>query len=158
MKPEFDRRYEKAVQLLEQTPEDKQNQRIKLGPAIAKRDYAIFALFIGTGLRITELVGINTLDIKFYNNKFADNTVISLTDDLTNVDTTMTSAQVEIYNDYTKVFGVTISGVVYTSAWDPQVTTVQIDNNTYYNFDGKSNVTGTNYAYTYDTSAAGNEK
>ncbi len=61
----LDRRYEKAVQLLEQTPEDKRNQRIKLGPAIAKRDYAIFALFIGTGLRITELIGINTLDIKW---------------------------------------------------------------------------------------------
>lgn len=101
---------------------------------------------------------VNTLDIKFYNNKFDDNTAISLTDDLTNVDTTMTAAQVEIYNDYTKVFGVTTSGVVYTSAWDPQVTTVEIDYNTYYNFDGKSSATGTNYAYTYDTSAAGNEK
>ncbi len=111
---------------------------------------------IATGL--IKDCNVNTLDIKFYNNKFDDNTAISLTDDLTNVDTTMTAAQVEIYNDYTKVFGVTTSGVVYTSAWDPQVTTVEIDYNTYYNFDGKSSVTGTNYAYTYDTSASGNEK
>ena len=107
---------------------------------------------IATGL--IKDCNVNTLDIKFYNNKFADNTAIALTDDLTNVDTTMTAAQVEIYNDYTKVFGVTTSGVVYTSAWNPQVTAVEIDNNTYYNFNGKSNPTGTNYAYNYITSTA----
>ena len=34
---------------------------------IMKRDYAIMMLFFGTGLRVSELVGIDTYDIDFYN-------------------------------------------------------------------------------------------
>lgn len=54
-----------AEETLKTMPEEKRNQRIKLAPAVVKRDIAIISLFLGTGLRISELVGINTLDVKW---------------------------------------------------------------------------------------------
>jgi len=41
--------------------------QIKRHNKILKRDYAIMMLFLGTGLRVSELVGIDTGDIDFYN-------------------------------------------------------------------------------------------
>lgn len=61
----FELEYENAKKLYIDTPEDKRTRRIIVGPAIVKRDLAIFLLFLGTGLRISELVGINTLDVKW---------------------------------------------------------------------------------------------
>lgn len=61
----FELEYENAKKLYMDTPEDKRTRRIIVAPAIVKRDLAIFHLFLGTGLRISELVGINTLDIKW---------------------------------------------------------------------------------------------
>lgn len=40
---------------------------IKRHKRIEKRDYAILMLFFGTGIRVSELVGIDVLDIDFYN-------------------------------------------------------------------------------------------
>lgn len=40
----------------------------KLNKHCSKRDYAIMMLFLGTGMRISELVGLNVTDINFENN------------------------------------------------------------------------------------------
>ena len=41
-------------------------RQIKRKNLYLKRDYAILMLFFGTGLRVSELVGINVLDVDFY--------------------------------------------------------------------------------------------
>ena len=104
---------------------------------------------IATGL--IKDVNIATLDIKFHNNTYTDSTAVTLTDDLAKVDTTMTSAEVEIYGDKTKVFGVTTKGVVYNTAWNPEYTGVVVDNNKYYYFNGQSSSTGESHSW--DTTA-----
>ena len=61
----YEDEYQKALKVIANTPEEQLRYQTKLRPAIVKRDLAIFKLFLGTGLRISELVGINTLDIRW---------------------------------------------------------------------------------------------
>ena len=61
----YDQEYKNALELYKNTPEEKRTRRIVIGPAATMRDLAICHLFLGTGLRISELVGINTLDVKW---------------------------------------------------------------------------------------------
>lgn len=97
---------------------------------------------IATGLISNN--NVNTLKIKFYNNKKTDNTAFVLTDDLSNVDTTLTAEQAANYVDITKIFGADNGGVQWNNAWDPSFTGIVVDKNTYYNFTGTSEATGTN--------------
>lgn len=101
-----------------------------------------------------------TIQYWFYNNTKADGeTAFTFTEDITTVTNhVLTSEQAANYINKAVIFGTTNRNVTYTAAWDPEVAEIQIDNNVYYNFNGSSNATGTNYAYTYDTSASGNEK
>lgn len=101
-----------------------------------------------------------TLQYWFYNNTKSDGeTAFTFTEDISTVTNhVLTAEQAANYIDKSVIFGTTNRGVTYTAAWDPTVTEIQVDNNVYYNFNGNSNPTGTNYAYTYDTSASGNEK
>ncbi len=57
--------YQSAKRKLDETPAEKLTYRIKQGPAIAIRDKAIVYLFLGTGMRISELVGIDIGDINY---------------------------------------------------------------------------------------------
>lgn len=99
---------------------------------------------ISTGL-IND-VNVSTLGMKFYNNKDSNNESFTFTDDLTNVDTTLTPAAAANYTDFSVVFGKTNGDLSYALAWDP-VNGVEQDNNTYYYFNGSSSDTGTSYTY-----------
>lgn len=60
-----DQEYKDAIKKIEQTSEEKLNTRDKLKPYMALRDKAIIYLFLGTGLRVSELCSINCSDIVF---------------------------------------------------------------------------------------------
>ena len=60
------------VRILEQAQSGDQLTAVhqKYQKITAKRDYAILSLFLGTGIRISELVGIDVNDIDFSRNEF----------------------------------------------------------------------------------------
>ena len=101
---------------------------------------------IATGLLSD--VNIATLNIKFYNNKYADGTVITLTDNLTNVNTTLTAEEAAKYTEFATIFGKSNGGVTYTDVWNPESKSIDVDDKTYYYFNGNSSSTGTSYTYT----------
>lgn len=101
---------------------------------------------IATGLLSD--VNIATLNIKFYNNKYADGTVITLTDNLTNVNTTLTAEEAAKYTEFATIFGKSNGGVTYTDVWNPESKSIDVDDKTYYYFNGSSSSTGTSYTYT----------
>ncbi len=75
---------------------------------------------IATGL-ISD-VNVSTVKFKFYNNVYENNSAITLTNDLTNVDTTLTSSQAANYLDTSVICGTSNGGVTYTSAWNLTIT------------------------------------
>ena len=60
----FEYKYQEALEKLETIPKEKLLQQDKAAPAIVKRNKAIFYVLIGTGIRVSELVGIDLKDIK----------------------------------------------------------------------------------------------
>ncbi len=101
---------------------------------------------ISTGLLSD--VNIATLNIKFYNNKYADGTAITLTDNLSNVNTILTAEEAAKYTEFATIFGKTNGGVTYDDVWDPESKSIDVDDKTYYYFNGLSSSTGTSYTYT----------
>ncbi len=97
---------------------------------------------IATGL-ISD-VNLATLRIKFYGNSNSSNEIITLTNDLANVDTTITEAEANNYLDYGVIYAKVNGNVNYNLAWDP-INGLEIDNNIYYIFHGNSPSTGTVY-------------
>ena len=75
---------------------------------------------IATGL-ISD-VNVSTVKFKFYNNVYENSSAITLTNDLTNVDTTLTSTQAANYLDTSVIFGTSNGGVTYTSTWNLTIT------------------------------------
>ncbi len=61
----FHKEYEEALNECTKYENKACPRRVRLAPYVSKRDYAIFIMFLGTGIRLAELVGLNTLDIKF---------------------------------------------------------------------------------------------
>lgn len=60
----FEYKYQEALEKIENTAQEKLLLQDKAAPAIIKRNKAIFYVLIGTGLRVSELVGIDLRDIK----------------------------------------------------------------------------------------------
>ena len=60
----FEYKYQEALEKIETTPQNKLLLQDKSSPAIIKRNKAIFYVLIGTGLRVSELVGLDLNDIK----------------------------------------------------------------------------------------------
>ncbi|MGM9970799.1 MAG: pectinesterase family protein [Anaeroplasmataceae bacterium] len=87
---------------------------------------------------------VSSLNIKIYNNKYADGTDFVVTDDLTEVDTTLTAEQAANYTTIATIFGTDNKGVQWNTAWDPAFTGVVVDKNVYYNFTKTPEATGTN--------------
>ena len=63
---------EEMVRMLEtaQSGENLTKQQQKFHQITAKRDYAILSLFLGTGIRVSECVGLNISDVDLENNAF----------------------------------------------------------------------------------------
>ena len=63
---------EEMVRMLEQAQSGDQltRQQQKFQRITAKRDYAILSLFLGTGIRVSECVGLNIADVDLENNAF----------------------------------------------------------------------------------------
>ena len=95
---------------------------------------------ISNGLLGGATQDVDTLKIKFYNNGK------TLNDDLTNVDTSLTSETAANYTDYSVIYGKSNGGVSYALAWNPK-TGLEVDNNTYYVFHGTAPTTGTSYVF-----------
>ena len=60
----FEYKYQETLEKIENTPKEKLLFQDKTAPAIIKRNKAIFYMLIGTGMRVSELVGIDIRDIK----------------------------------------------------------------------------------------------
>ncbi len=111
---------------------------------------------IATGL--LNDVNIATLNIKFYNNKDSLGNVITLTDNLSNVDTTLTAEEAANYTNFATIFGTSNGGVTYTDAWNPETTTIAQDDKTYYYFNRSTSATGTSYTYNADLDSSKTNK
>ena len=63
---------EEMVRMLEQaqTGDKLSKQQQKFQKITAKRDYAILSLFLGTGIRVSECIGMNIADVDLENNAF----------------------------------------------------------------------------------------
>ncbi len=63
---------QEMVRMLDQAQNGDQltSQQQKFQKITAKRDYAILSLFLGTGIRVSECVGMNTSDVDLENNAF----------------------------------------------------------------------------------------
>lgn len=85
-------------------------------------------------------VNVVTLKIKLYGLKDSGNSALTITNDLSNVDTTLTSAT--DYTTYSTIFGKSNGGVSYALSWDP-INGLETDHNTYYVFHGSAPTTGT---------------
>ena len=62
---EIDKKYEEAKKTLALIPPKDQSRKAKMKPYLAIRDKAIVYLFLGTGLRVSELCAINCENIAF---------------------------------------------------------------------------------------------
>ena len=62
---EIDKKYEDAKKTLAMIPDKNQSRKDKMKPYLAIRDKAIVYLFLGTGLRVSELCAINCENITF---------------------------------------------------------------------------------------------
>lgn len=95
---------------------------------------------------LTKNVNVETLIIKLYNNTLLDGTTaFTIVDDtLDNVNCNMTETEAA---NYTKenIFAKANGSVTFEAAWDPEVVTIEVNNNVYYNFTTATNPTGTNY-------------
>ena len=71
-KPIIRRTKEEMVRMLEQAQSGDQltKQQQKFQKITAKRDFAMLSLFLGTGIRVSECVGLNTGDVDLENNAF----------------------------------------------------------------------------------------
>lgn len=61
----IERKYNDAISLLKTKSEEKQTEKEKLRPSMILRDKAIIYLFLGTGLRVSELCAINCSNISW---------------------------------------------------------------------------------------------
>lgn len=98
---------------------------------------------IATGLLSD--VNLSSLNIKFYGNKDSNDDDLSLTEGLSNVDTSLTSSEAADYLDFDVVFGRTNGNVSYDLAWDPD-NGLEEDTSAHYYFDATEATTG-NFAW-----------
>jgi hypothetical protein len=59
----------------------------------------------------------------------------------------LTAEEAALYADFTVIFGKTNRNVSYLDLWDPMSEEVQVDDRTYYFFNGQTGTTGTYYTY-----------
>ena len=59
----------------------------------------------------------------------------------------LTAEEAALYADFTVIFGKTNRNVSYLDPWDPMSNEVQIDDRTYYYFNGQTGTSGTYYTY-----------
>lgn len=66
----------------------------------------------------------------------------------------LSAEQAANYVDFEVIFGTTNGAVSYVNAWDPLSEEIQVDENVYYVFNGKTNSTGINHVYDKELTGA----